>query len=183
MKRIIALSLVCSFMFAHRATSQETVELPKLATTTIAPDVHVPDAGFVRHRSGPQKTSREILAASRVMDQQCSKTEVDGVITYDIIHDNKPLKMVIRPSGAIEITVVRMFDSRNANELRAEFPSLNTRLNAFPTKTDGNSRVRVNLEIETTYSFANAAKLKEKRIDLHRIYDRHTRPPLATWSK
>lgn len=183
MKRIVALTLGCSLILTHHAISQETVELPKFAATTVASDVHVPDAGFVQHRSSPQKSSREILEAPKVMDQRCSKIEVDGVTTYDIIHDNKPLKMVIRPNDTIEFTVVRMFDSWNADELRAEFPELNTRLNAFPTKIDNNSRIRMKLEIETTYSFASAAKLKESRADLHRIYDQQTRPPIVTRSK
>lgn len=183
MKRIIALSLGCSLLLTQCTMSQETVELPKLATTTGASDVHVPDANLVRHRSSPQKSSREILATFKVNDQRCSKTEVDGVITYDIIHDNKPLKIIVRPNGAIEMTVVRMFESRNADELRAEFPDLDTRLDALPKRLDGNSRIRIKLEIETTYSFANAAKLKKDRKDLYRIYNQHTRSPLVTWSK
>ncbi|QEG21505.1 hypothetical protein [Mariniblastus fucicola] len=183
MKRMIALSLGCSFLLTPYGVAQETLELPKLATTTVASEVSVPDAGMVRHRTSPQRTSREILASSNIMDQQCSRTEVDGVITYDIIHDNKPLKMVIRPGGAIEMTIVRNFDSRNASDLPAEFREVKARFDAFPTKTVDGSRVRLNLEIETTYSFPDADKLKESRADLYRVYNLHMRPPIVTLSK
>ena len=92
--------------------------------------------------------------------------------------------MVIYPDGKIEMTVVRIFHNDDVDELRAEFPDVVMDFNAFPKTTEPNSRVRLNLEIETTYSFDDSNELEHKRPDLHRIHQQYTpRPPIITWSK
>ena len=178
MKRIPVLSLSCLLMLSHYAHSQVMINLPILPPVTTPTGVHVPDGGLVRHNSAPRKSSREIIASTKAMDQQCSKTVVDGLITYDIIHDGKPLKLLLRPNGTIEMTIVRLFDIRNADELGTSHPLLAARFKEFPSKIGDNSRVRVNLEIETTHSFASASELEERRPDLYRIYNQHARPPI-----
>jgi hypothetical protein len=162
---------------------QETIERPVLEVPKLAPNVHVPDAGFVRHRSHPIKTSREVLAAQRIEDRRCSKTVVDGVTTIDVIHDNQPLQMVIYPGGRIEITEVRSFSADNADELRESYPDLIMDFNSFPKTVEPNSRVRLNLQIETIQGFSGPVELETNRPDLHRVYLQHTRPPQITWSK
>ncbi len=149
----------------------------------LALHVHVPDAGLAMHRPSRIKTSREILAAQRIEDRRCSKTVVDGVTTFDLIHDNQPLQMVIYPGGRIEITEVRSFNADNADQLRESYPDLIMDFNSFPKSVEPNSRVRLNLQIETNHGFTGPVELETNRPDLHRLYLQHTRPPLITWSK
>ena len=162
---------------------QETRELPILEVADLAQEVHVPDAGPARHPLSRIKTSREILAAQRIEDRRCSKTVVDGVTTFDLIHDNRPLKMVIYPAGRIELTEVRIFNADNAEQLREAYPDLIMDFNSFPKIVAPNSRVCLSLQVETNHVFSGPVELEKNRPDLHRVYLQHTRPPLIMWSK
>ena len=174
MTRLLAF-LCFSILMTDCLRGQDAIELPRFAETTIQSTVHVPDGGrhFFRFpfSSSISRTAREILTP-RVEDQCCSRRVIDGITTYDIIHDNKPLTIEFHLNGNIEITVVRTFAPNDVEALRTDFPDLAMHFSDFPTTASPDSRVRLSLEIETTHSFTDLSELEQKRPDLHRILRR-----------
>lgn len=177
--------LAASFLFCTVTMGQTVVEPSKQGTTLTLPTfvltqptttVFVPDGGKTHwdaRRNRRSLTSKELLARttlpSYLRSHVCSRTKADGKTTLDIVHEFKPLKIVVFDDGRIEITIVRHYDDSNRDDLESEHPEIAMHINAFPTNSPGNGQVQLSLDIETTVSVDSIEQLKAEHGELHNI--------------
>ena len=172
MTRLFMITALAVFGSAT-AFGQVTSEPP---TTQKEPQVSVPDAGFVRHRSRT-RTSRDILAnalPAHLQNSICSKKVADGTTKYDIIHDSKPLSITIAENGTIEIKLIRRYTRDDIDELKSKHPELAKQVSDFPTTVDGKAIVGLSFEIETLYTANSADELRTNHPNVHAIFVRYT---------
>jgi len=152
------------------------VEKPKLEKPIAkkAVIVFVPDAGLIRNVS-KRKSSQQILKSAKphFANRLCAKTEVDGVVTYDILHAGRSVEIVEKPGGEIEVSMTRVFGDDDLDELRSENPDLYMHVRAFPKTSNGDQAVRIRVEVDVVYRSKNKSDLKKSHPNVFSIYDRY----------
>ena len=160
---------VFSLLFVTQdATSENEQKLPTFARTiTLEHSLYMPVRGAVPHKR-TNLSSRELLKRPkpRPRDQVCSRVMRDGVLTYDILHEGKPLTIEIHQGGSIEITLRQTIHRDKLQTLEATHPDI-------AKDFEKHSDQIVFLEIESTYTSLHEEQLKRLYPKVFEIYSRY----------
>lgn len=182
--RLIQLSMmICLFVvgFTRLVAAQEVPTekpKPKNPIAKKAAMVLVPDAGFLVKRSKPISSHQIIQAAKfKIANRLCSKTVVDGVVNYDILHNGRSVNIVEKTDGEIEVYMTKLYGPKDLDELRTANPDLYMHVRAFPKTSNGDQAVRLSVEVDVVYRSKNKSELKKSHPEICSIYDRYVSPP------
>ncbi|HMP78994.1 MAG TPA: hypothetical protein PKD54_06045 [Pirellulaceae bacterium] len=180
------MTAVLAILGTNLAVAQDNAGVAALLVPMLKdPEVHVPDAGIVRHRSRV-RTSHEILenALPAYMNNSvCSKKVADGTTIYDIIHESKPPAITVHDDGQVEIRMIRRYNRHNIDQLKSDQPDLVKHNTSIPKAIEGNQILDVSVEIEIAVTATNADELKANHPDMHDIFARYTKQLLVIQSK
>ncbi len=108
-------------------------------------------------------------------------TTESGAKTYNFVHDGKRGKISINADRSVDVTIVNHFDENNLDELRQLHPKIADNFERFPKPSDDSVRIRLSLDIETTYSAMNEGQLENLYPKAYQIYAEHAKGSAAAY--
>ena len=118
--------------------------------------------------------------AERFPDSYLKKRyELAGSTRLLLMHFDKPLKIIARENGEIEVRWTREFSADDIDGLADNHPELLKFAEAFPREIDNQTRVKLKIETEVTYKLDNERDFEAEHPELCEIYRAFKTAPLG----